>query len=457
MRKASLLTIFLIVFIDLMGFGIVLPNLQLYGQRFGIESYFALTLIGATYSICQFLFAPVLGKWSDRVGRRPVLLISQMGTLIGFLTLFAAHFFERTPTSAGLVGVILIFASRVVDGISGGNISTASAYIADITTPETRAKGMGLIGAAFGLGFMFGPMIGGLVAYYFGLAWVPIAAAFFSAAALFMTFAFLPESLDPAHKTPAGELRRYSAGGILHALARPTIGPMILMGFLNGFAFAGMEQTFSLLIRLRVYGAPTDILSPAVLDETARAASRGSGYLFFMIGIIIVMIQGGMIHRLTKAFGEAKLLMIGPLLIAIGMFVVAFNLNRLSPHLWVWTGFIVGSAFFAFGSSLFNPSLQSLVSRHASAREQGQVLGAMQGMASLARATGPIVAGLLFEYVQPNTPAQGSAPYWLSGVLCLAVFLWAIAMRRKLVPPQAAPVPPPSEGSGTIESVPLTD
>ncbi len=450
MRKPSLATIFLIVFVDLMGFGIVMPNLQLYGQRFGIKSYFALTLVGATYSMCQFLFAPLLGKWSDRVGRRPVLLLSQVGTLLGFFVLFIAHWFEGPQ--AGL-GIALIFASRIIDGISGGNISTAMAYVADITTPENRAKGMGMVMAGLGLGFMFGPAIGGEVAYYAGLQWVPIAASAFSLAALAMTFAYLPESLDPAHAASANDLRRYSAIGIIHSLRRPIIGPMILMAYVNGFAFAGMEQTYSLLIRLRVFGSPTDILHLEVIDQSARASSRASGFLFFMIGIIIVVIQGGMIHKLTKKFGEAKLVIAGPLFIATGMFIVALDLPRVVPGLWIWTGFVFGSACLALGSSLFNPSLQSLISRHAGPREQGEVLGAMQGMASLARATGPIAAGLLFQFVAAGTVFQGAAPYWLSGIMCLIVAVWAIAIRRKLIPPVSATAPTASP----IESVQIAD
>src|ERR1035437_6828034 len=186
MRRASLLTIFLIVVIDLMGFGIVMPNLQLYGQRFGIDNYLVLTLLGAVYSLFQFVFAPLLGQWSDRIGRRPVLLISQAGTLVGFLMLFYAHFYEHTG-----VGITLLFASRILDGVSGGNISTASAYVADITTPQNRAKGFGMIGAAFGLGFVAGPLLGGLTARFLGLSNVPLVAAFFSLTALVCTCLFL--------------------------------------------------------------------------------------------------------------------------------------------------------------------------------------------------------------------------------------------------------------------------
>src|ERR1041384_2056057 len=169
MRKASLLTIFLIVFIDLVGFGILLPNQQYYGETLGIKNPFFLTLIGPAYSFFQFLFAPILGAWSDRVGRRPVLIVSQIGTLVGFLLLFSCHAVLHVSPA---LAIFLLYFSRVLDGISGGNISIASAYIADITQPKDRAKGMGVIGAAFGIGFVFGPAIGGFVGKQFGLPWV---------------------------------------------------------------------------------------------------------------------------------------------------------------------------------------------------------------------------------------------------------------------------------------------
>jgi len=421
MKKASLLTIFLIVFIDLVGFGILLPNQQYYGETFGIHNIFFLTLIGPAYSLCQFLFAPILGKWSDRVGRRPVLILSQCGTLTGFLLLYAAHFLANPEGSgaAGATAIFLLYFSRVLDGISGGNISIASAYIADITTPENRAKGMGLIGAAFGIGFVFGPFIGGVVGKHFGLEYVPLVAALFSATALSMTIFTLPESHHPGEATPEG-LRRYNAVTIFHALARPVIGMLILMSFVNGFAFAGMEQTFSLLVQHRA-------------NLTPQNASGASGYLFGGIGIIIALVQGGLIGRLTKSFGEAKLVIAGPFIIAAGLVIVG-SAGLLLP---VWTGFILGSALLALGSSLFTPSIQSLVSRHASKIEQGEVLGAFQGMASLARGIGPLLAGALYAYIWINTGYEGAAPYFFSAALCLLVTLWAITARKKIAPPAA--------------------
>jgi len=418
MRKASLLTIFLIVFIDLVGFGIVLPNLQLYGETFNIKGIFFLVLMGPAYSLFQFIFAPILGKWSDRVGRRPVLIVSQLGTLIGFLLLFASHYLLAVNST---LAISVLYFSRVLDGVSGGNISIATAYIADITTPENRAKGMGLIGAAFGIGFVFGPAIGGIIGKHFGLEWVAIAAAAFSATALILTITTLAESHHPGDPDPEG-LRRYNAATIFHVLVRPVIGMLILMAFVNGFAFAGMEQTFSLLLQQRAH-------------LSATGAAGAAGYLFCGIGVVIAIIQGGLIGRLTKSLGEAPLVIAGPALIAVGMFV----LGSAGVLFSTWTGFIIGSFFLSVGSSIFNPSIQSIVSRHAAKQEQGEVLGAFQGMASLARGLGPLLAGALFAYLWTNSPYYGAPPYYLAAILCLIVTIWAAAMRKKLTPPVSPP------------------
>ncbi len=449
MKKASLFTIFLIVFIDLVGFGIVLPNLQLYGQQYGISNYFYLTLIGATYSFFQFIFAPILGRWSDRIGRRPVLLISQLGTLIGFLVLFSANEFRGQA-----LGIVLIFVSRMIDGISGGNISTANAYIADITTPENRAKGMGVIGAAFGLGFVCGPLIGAGVSKFFGLEYVPLAACMFTIVALTMTWLKLAESRQPNAMKNDAAARRFSFRGLQHTLARPIIGPLILLFFINGFAFAGMEQTLSLLIQHRLFPmhqpvrtsdsgaartqrnsvaiaapfpvAPADAQvfsnSPQAIAFRKKQDSRVSvatGLLFGAIGVMMVLIQGGMIGRLTKKYGELALAIVGPFIISAGLVVIAIPVH----WAWKWTGFLSGGLLLAIGAGIFNPAMQSLISRHCAPDEQGEVLGANQGMASLARCVGPILAGLLFEYLFP------ASPYYLSASLCLIVTLLVLLKR----------------------------
>ena len=454
MRKASIFTIFLIVFVDLVGFGIVLPNLQLYGQQFGISNYFYLTLIGATYSFFPFLFAPILGRWSDHIGRRPVLILSQIGTIVGFFMLFFANFFQ-----GHVLGIVLIFSSRIVDGISGGNISTANAYIADITTPENRAKGLGALGAAFGLGFIFGPIIGGLVSHFLGLQYVPLVAAAFSFVALTMTATQLAESRTPNNQRNDAAARRFSFRGLEQSLVRPIIGPLILLFFVNGFAFAGMEQTFSLLIQHRNYpitrramvqadaanvghGARdlVNVKKPADAHLiTARAAfvkkqddrsSYASGWLFGAIGIVIVLIQGGMIGRLTRKYGELKLTLLGPVITSAGLIIIALPV----AWAWRWTGFLAGGILLAIGSGLFNPAMQALISRHCHSDEQGEVMGANQGMGSLARALGPILAGLLFEYVFP------AMPYYVSAGLCLLVTAGIFIKREKFALPESKSV-----------------
>ena len=243
---------------------------------------------------------------------------------------------------------------------------------------------MGLIGAAFGLGFVFGPLIGGVTAKWFGLAFVPLVAAVFSATALAMTAKTLPESLNP--QTKPSDLRRFSFLGLRHSLVRPVIGPLILVFFVNGFAFAGMEQTLSLLIQKRLYPTTKTVgMSFTQLMDFVRfqdkSASFSTGILFFFIGIIIALVQGGLIHRLTKRFGEPLLVLTGPILISVGLVLVGIPVQ----WTWPWTGFVIGCAFLALGSSLFSPSVQALISRHASSAEQGEVMGANQGMASLAR------------------------------------------------------------------------
>jgi DHA1 family tetracycline resistance protein-like MFS transporter len=456
MRKASLFTIFLIVFIDLVGFGIVLPNQQLYGELLGIHDKFYLTLIGPAYSFFQFLFAPILGRWSDRVGRRPVLILSQAGILVSYFFLFSCTIVTHWNAAAG---IFLLYFSRVFAGITAGNISIATAYIADITTSENRAKGMGVIGAAFGIGFVCGPAIGAFVSPVFGLQYVPISAALFSATALTLTIFTLPESLtltpasSLAREKTLGELedekfakqalaadtnaqpreavapeglRRFSVTGLRHALARPAIGAMIWMVFVNGFAFAGMEQTLSLLIQDRAFGGAD---TKAALDHVALA----SGVFFSCLGIILAVIQGGLIGPLTKAFGETRLTVIGPFFNGLGLFLVGAA-GTLLPG--VWPFFAVGGVLLAVGSSLFNPSVQALISRHAGTGEQGEILGAMQGMASLARATGPLLAGFLYSRF------SSGAPYYASAVICLVVALWAAASHHQLAPPPpAAEVP----------------
>src|SRR5437773_760080 len=294
MKRSPLLVIFITVFIDLVGFGIVIPVLPFYaeGTKFGAMPR-EVGLLFASYSVMQLVFAPVLGRLSDKYGRRPVLLISILGTCCGFMILgFATTLW-------------MLFLGRIIDGISGGNISTAQAYIADVTSKENRAKGMGLIGAAFGLGFIFGPAIGGILSRW-GIH-VPF---FFAAALCFANAALLyftlPETVTANHpaKNRAGSR---SFRQLFRSLRQPRLAFVLVIYFLFVVAFSIMTTSFSLYTMFRFgYDA------------------QHTGYLFAYVGLIAVIIQGGLIGRLVKRFGELSLVIVGAFLFAGSLFAVPF-------------------------------------------------------------------------------------------------------------------------------------
>ena len=352
MRGRPLLLVFLIVFIDLMGFGIVIPLLPLYGERYH-PSPIEFGALMAVFSLMQFLFAPILGRLSDRFGRRPILLMSLAGTVIGY-TLFA---FQQS--------IELLFLSRIVAGIMGANVATAQAVIADITPPEERARGMGLIGAAFGLGFILGPAIGGM-ASRFGEEVPGLFAAGLSGAALLLATLALPETNPPdalrGHR--AAEKGWFSPRRFLDALTHPQIGLLLVTFFLTTFAFANFESTFALFAEKR--------LSLDVVHVT---------YLFVYVGVLAALIQGVLIGRLVKRFGERRLILAGAFVLVPG-YLALTQLASLSQLL-----FFLG--FLALGAGLTGPSLSSLVSKLSNADEQGGVLGIYQSLSSLARIVGP--------------------------------------------------------------------
>lgn len=362
MNRRTLGLIFLIVFIDLMGFGIVIPILPLYGERYH-PSPALFGLLVMSFSLMQFIFSPILGRLSDQYGRRTILLTSLLGTVIGYL-LFA---FQR---SLGM-----LFLARIVPGICGGNISTAQAVIADVTKPEERAKGMGLVGAAFGLGFIFGPAIGGLAIKHLGETAPGLFAAALTAIAFVLTAVALPETWPPerrANAAPSNRRPAFSVGRLLGALEHPQIGILLVIFFLSTFAFANFEGTCSLFLERKFSYRP---------DEVAK--------LFVYIGILAVLIQGTLIGRLVKKFGERRLVLTGLVFLVPGFFGLIListssQLLALLPLL-------------ALGTGLVNPSLSSLVSRLSTADEQGGILGIYQSMASLARIAGPFWGVFSFE------------------------------------------------------------
>ena len=380
MKRSPLVVIFTTVFIDLVGFGIVIPVLPFYaeGTRFNATPR-TVGLLFASYSIMQLIFAPILGRLSDKYGRRPVLLISIIGTGVGFLLLG----FAKT--------LWMLFAGRILDGITGGNISTAQAYIADVTSKEDRAKGMGLIGAAFGLGFVFGPAIGGILSRW------GIAVPFFFAAALCFANAILlyfrlPETVTPDHPARASATSGRGLSQLLHSFSNRPLAFVLAIYFLFIVAFSIMTTSFSLFTMFR-YGYD----------------AQHTGYLFAYVGVLSVIVQGGLIGRLVKKFGELPLVVTGAFLFAGSLFAVPF----VGPEAGGLLALMIGGGLFSIGNSLAAPSLTSLGSKSVGPVEQGSVLGVMQSVASLARATGPALAAFLIHSAVEHMGRDGE-PHYMS-------------------------------------------
>lgn len=384
-RQPSLLIIFLTVFIDLIGFGIVLPLLPIFSKDFGAHG-FMIGLIMASYSVMQFLFAPMWGRLSDRIGRRPVLLVSTAGAAMAY-GLFAVAC--RYP---GNTGLWLLLVSRIFAGICGANITVAQAYIADITPPEKRSAKMGLIGMAFGLGFIFGPAIGGIIYKHFGITGPGWAAGSFCAANFVLAWFVLRESLQPGSEHAAVRTR---FAQLSHAMAHPKIGLLIIVFFLATFAFTCFETTIGLLVSRNFH-----------LDLNASDNAKATvGYLFAYCGVIGAVVQGGAIGRLVKKMGE-------PRLISVSLFLVAASLVLLPFIKGNWVDLLLVLALLSIGSSLTRPPVFGLISILTPAHEQGATIGVAQSAGSLARIAGPIFAATAFDW-------RPALPYVTCSVVCL--------------------------------------
>ncbi|HEX8476318.1 MAG TPA: MFS transporter [Pyrinomonadaceae bacterium] len=388
MKRSPMLVIFMTVFIDLVGFGIVIPVLPFYleSERFRATPV-ALGLLFASYSVMQLIFTPVLGRLSDRHGRRPVLLLSIIGTGIGFLIMGAA------------TTLWMLFVGRVLDGITGGNISTAQAYVADITTPENRAKGMGMFGAAFGLGFIFGPALGGLLTH-----WGMNAPFYFAAALAFsnatLLYFVLPETVTPDHPARAFAARGWT--NIRRQLTHRRLVLVLLIYFLFVVSFSIMTTTFALYTKYR-YG----------YDQTHN------GYLFTYIGIISAVIQGLLIGRLVKRLGEMTLVVAGALVLTSSLILLPF----IGPANGGLITLLILLAAFSVGNSFATPSLTSLASRSVGAGEQGGVMGVTQSAASLARVIGPLIGGFLIYSATPPEYVSDRSLFLTFGAAAIIMFV----------------------------------
>lgn len=386
-KKKPLIVIFQTIFLDLLGFGLVLPLLPLYAERFGATP-FKVTAISASYSLMQFLFVPLWGRLSDRIGRRPILLISIAGGFVSYLMMG----FTRS-----LTGLLI---ARILSGIAGANLSAAQAVIADVTKPEERAKGMGLVGAAFGLGFIFGPFIGGTLSS-FPPSWLPaslrpwqMSLPFFAAAILslvnwVLAYRWLPETRIIGSVSTGRVRPGISLESLRRALSHPRLGWLIGLSALTTLAFANMEATFVL------WG-----------ERTLGMTGRQAGWIFAYIGVLMVAMQGGLIGWFTRRLGEPRLVVLGTMSMSWGLL--------LAPLCHAYAPLLVVMGVLALGSGLAGPSFQSLISRRTSVEDQGGILGLAQSLSSLARVLGPLGAGFFFGRL-------GVAAPWLIGGSLMAL------------------------------------
>jgi multidrug resistance protein len=378
--------IFLTVFIHLLGFGIIIPLLPYYAETYGATG-FTVGLLSTSFSFMQFVFAPLWGRFSDRVGRRPVLLGSLLLTS-GSYVLFAL---------AGSLPVL--FVSRILAGIAGATISTAQAYIADTTSREERTKGMGMIGAAFGLGFIFGPALGGILSRW-GYSVPAFAAAAIALAAAVFAYFRLPESL-PAEARVETEMRmHHPAASLLEAIRRPRVGPVLVLFFIGTLCFSAMESTFAL------FGEHGYGLGP-----------QGVGYILAFVGVLSAALQAGLVGALARRFGERALVWCGFLLLGAG-FVAAGT----TPP---FAAFLALMGLASVGNGLSTPSLSGLASLLTPPDEQGGILGMYQSLGSLGRSIGPFLGGLAYDRF-----GHGS-PFWLAGSVLLLASFYALRLPRR--------------------------
>ena len=428
----KILPIFVIVLIDLLGVTIIIPLMPLYAASFSATPLI-IGMLGATYPLMQFIAAPVLGRLSDRYGRKPVLVISQIGTLIGFIVLGLA------------TNLWMLFVARLIDGISGANISTAQAAITDSTTEKNRTQGLGLIGAAFGLGFVIGPVIAFVSLSASGNNYhVPaFVAAGFSLISILLTWFWFSETLPVEKRGDASHKPGLSFSAMFKALSHPAVGLLLILIFAQQVVFGGFEQLFSLFTLSRL-----------------GLAARGNSILFVYIGIIVVAVQGYFIGKWSRKFGDRRLIYAGLALLALGMIMMALtpsvpppgysqqtlqaeltsggtlraHENPTTQNLPVqlppdtnngWAGILwilAATIPAAIGGGMLQPTINSLITKRINIGEIGGMLGISAALLSAANAVAPLVWGAIFQTLGP------SWPFLLGGVVLLVLLFIAMRM-----------------------------
>ncbi len=430
----KILPVFVIVLIDLLGLTIIIPLMPLYATSFG-ASALVIGLLGAAYPTMQFIGAPILGRLSDRYGRKPVLLASQAGTLLGFLVL-------------GFAGSLwMIFLARIIDGLSGANISTAQAVISDSTTEKNRTQGLGLLGAAFGLGFIIGPIIAFVSLAASGNDYrVPaFVAAAFSLLSILLTLIWLEETLPAEQRGATGKKASLSLGVMLGALRHPAVGLLLVLMFAQQIAFGGFEQLLALF----------------TLNRMGLNAS-GNSIIFVFVGVIVVAVQGGLIGPWSRKYGDRRLIYTGLALLAVGLALTSLtprvpmpgysqakltqelsasadfrthespttqNLavdlppdsnNGLTGLLWILAAMVPA----AIGGGILQPSINSLITKRVDHSDVGGMLGISAAFLSAANAIAPLLGGAIFQVL------GSTAPFFLGGLL-MAVLLLVSTQRLK--------------------------
>ncbi|MBI5876304.1 MAG: MFS transporter [Chloroflexi bacterium] len=427
----KILPIFVIVLIDLLGLTIIIPLMPLYATAFGADA-FTIGLLGAAYPVMQFIGAPLLGRLSDRFGRKPVLIISQIGTFIGFLIL-------------GLSNALwLLFLARIVDGLSGANISTAQAAITDSTTEQTRTQGLGLLGAAFGLGFIIGPTIAFVSLAATGNDYrVPaFAAALCSLASILLTTFWFTETHGPEKRTNGAARAPFSFGALVTALTHPAVGLLLMLIFAQQIAFGGFEQWLALFN----------------LNRLGLNAS-GNAAVFVFAGVIIVAVQGGLVGRWSRRYGDRRLIFAGLLLLAFGLALTALtpaqpppwysraevlheldstrSLPGQAPHAvpvelpadgsngWLGIGWLLLSMVpAAIGGGILQPAINSLITKRIEPGEIGGTLGVSASLLSAANALAPVIGGALYQL------GGMSMPFWVWSATLALLFVAALSLLK---------------------------
>lgn len=401
-RRRASITIFITVLLDLIGFGMILPLLPFYGQELQATP-FEIGLLFSSYSLAQLVFAPLLGRLSDRTGRRPVLLVSIAGSVAAYLLFAAADSFA----------VLLL--ARTLSGIAASNYAIAQAYVADVSSREDRSKAMGLIGAAFGIGFVLGPALGGLLAHlgstgalvHLGHRLVPLTAAVLSAINLVIALAWLPESLSAELRGRSRQGSWLDFADLKAAWGHAPLRGLMLLYFLVLFCFSMMEATLALFCQDRFgFGTP----------QTA--------WLFVYVGVLLVVVQGGLLGRLLRRFGERRLILSGIVLMAAGLALLPLAPASVPPIGSALALALSSLALLAVGQGMNQPSTLGLLSRMTDDSSQGSTIGLTRSFGALARTLGPATGTWIFG-------AAGSGwPFWAAGGLMLIALALAASVLR---------------------------